>query len=278
VRAALGPLLADARAGNYALGCCTVVNMESARGVLEAIEISGRPAILGITKRMTPYMDFEGLAAYLVRRTEALPIPIAIHLDHATDRELVQRALDSGFTSVQYDAVGLPYPDKVTETRKGVELAHRYGAALEAELDHIGRTGVEDGEGLTQPDIAVQFVADTQLDVLAVSIGTVHGLARGRAELDIDLLDQLADRVPAYLSLHGGTGVARDDLAGAVRHGIVKVSYFHGMAESALQRLRADIDVTPHGMLATLLDSVRPAFRDRALEFLTLVGNPTPDA
>ncbi len=81
--------------------------------------------------------------------------------------------------------------------------------------------------------------------------------------------------VPAYLSLHGGTGVSRADLAAAIRHGIVKVSYFHGMAEAALERLRAAVVEAHHGMLTTLLDeSIRPAFRDRALEFLSLVGDP----
>jgi fructose-bisphosphate aldolase class II len=248
--------------------------MESARGVFEAIEAVGRPAIVAVTRRMVPHMDLEGLAAYLVRRTEATSLPVAIHLDHANDLELVRRVLDNGFTSVQYDAVGLPFAAKVAATRTGVELAHAYGATFEAELDHIGRSGVEDGEGLTQPDVATRFATETGLDVLAVSIGTVHGLAKGQARIDLERLDELAAQVPAYLSLHGGTGASRADLAAAIRHGIVKVSYFHGMAEAALASLREAIDETPHGMLSEFLDRVRPAFRDRAQELLTLVGDP----
>jgi fructose-bisphosphate aldolase, class II len=274
MRSDLRPLLTAARAGGYAIGCCTVVDMASARGVLEAIEMTDRAAAVGITRRMTPYMDFEGLAAYLVRRIEELAIPVGIHLDHANDLDLVRRALDSGFTSVQYDAVGLPFEEKVARTREGAEMAHGYGATFEAELEHIGRTGVEDGEGLTQPDVAVRFAEETGLDVLAVSIGTVHGLARGEARIDLDLLDQLVAVVPAFLSLHGGTGAARADLGASIRHGIVKVSYFHGMAEAAVERLKVALDEQPHGMLTTILDEVRPAFRDRAFELLSLVGDP----
>ena len=258
----------------YALGSFTVFSMDSARGVFEALDERPVPAMVAVTRRMTPYMDFEGLATYLRTRAEAVPAPISLHLDHSTDIELVQRALGAGFTSVQYDGVGLPLEEKIELTRVAVELAHGSGAVAEAELEHIGRTGVEDGGGLTQPDHAARFVEETGIDMLAVSIGTVHGLARGEARINLDLLAEIRARVACHLALHGGTGATPEDLAGAIAGGIVKVSYFHGAAELALARLRADIDETPHGMLATLLDTVRPAFRQRTLERIQDFGSP----
>src|SRR5664279_4594469 len=117
----LAPLLADARSGGYAVGTYTVFNMETARGVFEAIELEGVPAGLAVTRRMTSAMDFEGLAAYIVARAEKAPTPIALHLDHATDLELVRRALDAGFTSVQYDGVGMDLREKIDSTRVAVE-------------------------------------------------------------------------------------------------------------------------------------------------------------
>ena len=99
--------------GGYALGSFTVFNMTSARGVFEALDAAAVPAIVAVTRRMTPYMDFEGLAAYLRVRAEACPAPIAIHLDHSTELELVRRALDAGFTSVQFDGAGLPLDEKI---------------------------------------------------------------------------------------------------------------------------------------------------------------------
>ena len=117
-------------------------------------------------------------------------------------------------------------------------MAHGYGAVAEAELEHIGRTGVEDGQGLTQPEAASRFVAETGIDILAASVGTTHGLSRGLARIDHALLAELRDTLPCHLALHGGTGAAPDDLVAAIRGGVVKVSYFHGAAESALLRLK----------------------------------------
>jgi ketose-bisphosphate aldolase len=264
----------EARLRGYALGSFTVFNMESARGVFEALDVAGSPAMVAITRRMTPYMDFEGLAAYLRTRCESSPAPVAIHLDHSTELDLVKRALDAGFTSVQYDGAGLSLGAKIEQTRLAVEMAHRYGAVAEAELEHIGRTGVEDGHGLTQPDAALRFVAETGIDILAASVGTTHGLSRGLARIDHALIAELRGSLPCHLALHGGTGADPEDLVAAIASGVVKISYFHGAAESALVRLRGSLAETPHGMLATLLDEVRPAFRDRTLEMIAYFGSP----
>ena len=232
----LAPLLADARTGGYAVATFTVFNFETARGVFEAIELEGVPAGVAVTRRMTSAMDFEGLAAYLVARSEAAAGPIALHLDHSTDLDLVRRALDAGFTSVQYDGVGMSQDEKVASTRVAVELAARYGASVEAEMEHIGRDGVEVGGGLTEPAEAAAFVADTGIDIVAVSVGTTHGLGEGEATVDIERIAAIRAATPAHLALHGGTGVPPDQLVAAIGAGITKVSYFHGMAHDALTR------------------------------------------
>ena len=220
----LAPLLRDAQDGGYAVGTFTVFNMETARGIFEALETEGVPAGVAVTRRMTPYMDFEGLAAYLRVRAERLASPVAIHLDHATDLELVERALDAGFTSVQFDGVGLALPDKIRTTRVAVALAERYGATVEAELDHIGRIGVEDNGGLTEPHEAATFVAETGIDILAVSVGTSHGLGQGEARIDIDLVRRIREVTPAFLALHGGTGAQPSQITAAIAAGITKIS------------------------------------------------------
>jgi fructose-bisphosphate aldolase class II len=249
--------------------------METARGVIDGIEAEGVPSGVAVTRRMTPYMDFEGLAQYIRVRAERARTAIAIHLDHATDVNLVRRALDAGFTSVQYDAPGLSMPEKLATTRQVVEIARRYGASTEAELDHIGREGAEHGEGLTDPTAAAEFVSESGIDILAVSVGTTHGLAAGRAELELELIVALRAAIPAFLALHGGTGVAPRDLVAAVNAGISKVSYFHGMADDALDALKAGVETTPHGMLATLLDeALRPAFENRCRSVLRILGGP----
>jgi fructose/tagatose bisphosphate aldolase len=220
-------------------------------------------------------MDFEGLAAYLRVRAQRLASPVAIHLDHATDLELVERALDAGFTSVQYDGVGLSLSDKIRTTRVAVALAQRYGATVEAELDHIGRIGVEDNGGLTEPQEAANFVSETGIDIIAVSVGTSHGLAQGEARIDVELVRRIREVTPAFLALHGGTGAQPSQITAAIAAGITKISYFHGMAHDALDTLRTAAAETPHGMLATLLDeSLRPTFRDRCRTMIRTFGGP----
>jgi ketose-bisphosphate aldolase len=271
----LAPLLEDARRGGYAVGTFTVFNMETARGVFEALEAEGVPAGVAVTRRMTPYMDFEGLAGYLRIHAERLSSPVALHLDHATDLALVERALDAGFTSVQYDGVGMELPEKIRTTRTAVALARRYGASIEAELDHIGRIGVDEIGGLTVPDEAASFVSDTGIDILAVSVGTSHGLGQGEANIDLGLIRSISSSTPAFLSLHGGTGARPSQITEAIAAGIAKISYFHGMAEEALSVLREASQSTPHGMLASLLDeSLRPAFRDRCRTMIRTFGGP----
>jgi fructose-bisphosphate aldolase, class II len=271
----LVPLLADARSGGYAVATFTVFNFETARGVFEAIDLEGVPAGVAVTRRMTAAMDFEGLAAYLVQRAETATSDVALHLDHATDLDLVRRALDAGFTSVQYDGVGMSPDEKIASTRVAVELASRYGVSIEAELDHIGRTGVEAGGALTEPDEAASFVEATGIHIVAVSVGTNHGMGEGEAVVDIDRVAAIHAATPAHLALHGGTGVQPGQLVAAIAAGITKVSYFHGMAHDGLEALRTAIESTPHGMLATALDeSLRPAFRDRCRQMIRLYGGP----
>jgi fructose/tagatose bisphosphate aldolase len=230
---------------------------------------------VAVTRRMTPYMDFEGLAGYLRTRAERLSSPVALHLDHATDLALVERALDAGFTSVQYDGVGMELPEKVRTTRTAVALARRYGASIEAELDHIGRIGVDENGGLTDPDEAASFVADTGIDILAVSVGTSHGLGQGQANIDLGLIRSISSSTPAFQALHGGTGGEPSQIVEAIAAGIAKISYFHGMAEDALGALREASQSTPHGMLASLLDeSLRPAFRERCRAMIRTFGGP----
>jgi fructose/tagatose bisphosphate aldolase len=266
----LAPLLADARSGGYAVATFTVFNFETARGVLEALEIEGVPAGVAVTRRMTSAMDFEGLAAHLVAWAQAADTDIALHLDHATDLDLVRRALDAGFTSIQYDGVRMELAEKISSTRVAVELAARYGASVEAELDHIGRTGVEAGGGLTDPDEAASFVAETGIDIVAVSVGTTHGLGEegGGERRSRRGHPRRHAGAPA---LHGGTACHRRSRC-RDRRRITKVSYFHGMAHDASMRC-ASRSRQRHGMLACALDeSLRPAFRDRCRQMIRLYG------
>jgi ketose-bisphosphate aldolase len=270
------PLLDDARKGGYGVGTFTALNMETARGIIEAAERCRAPLALSITRRMTPYLDLEGLAAYIVWRAERSDVPLCLHLDHGTDLALVDRCLRAGFTSVQYDGPGLAPADRVATTKEAVAMARSYGASIEAELGHIGRVGYEESGELTTAQDAASFVAATGVDILAIAIGSTHGQSPGTAQLDIPRLREISAATPVHLALHGGTGVPSDQVVAAIEAGITKVSYFHGMARAAAERLLDELPDTPHGMLTTLLDGcLRETYGAECARMIGVYGTPT---
>lgn len=158
-------------------------------------------------------------------------VPIVLHLDHATELDVIRRALDCGFTSVMYDGSALPYRENVANTQKVVKIAASYGVAVEAELGLVGGTdaetaGMHVANILTQPSEVTDFVNETGVDMLAVSIGTAHGLYAQQPVLDIPRLKELnaVSRVP--LVMHGGSGTPDDQVQEAVRNGICKVNIY----------------------------------------------------
>ncbi|MGL6197207.1 MAG: class II fructose-bisphosphate aldolase, partial [Thermoguttaceae bacterium] len=147
----------------------------------------------------------------LVKAVEsAYTVPIVLHLDHASDLETIQRALDNGFTSVMYDGSSFPFDKNVEITRQAVEMAKPYGATVEAELGLVGGFDLKMtgnvANVLTEPEEVVKFVAETGVDSLAVSIGTAHGVYEQLPNLDIERLKKLDAVSTVPLVLHGGSG------------------------------------------------------------------------
>ena len=153
-------------------------------------------------------------------------IPIVMHLDHATDLDILRASLDNGFTSVMYDGSSLPFDKNVEMTRKAVEIAQPYGASVEAELGLVGGFELEPKENvaniLTQPDEVVKFVERTGVDSLAVSVGTAHGIYEQLPKLDIPLLKELNAVSKVPLVLHGGSGTPADQMRAAIENGVCK--------------------------------------------------------
>jgi ketose-bisphosphate aldolase len=269
----LGPLLEDAERDGYAVGSFNVFNMETIMGVVDAVTSRRSPAVIAITRRHVPLIDLEGLAAMVKLASTRTDVPIALHLDHATDVVLIERALAAGFTSVMYDGSSLRMAERIGRTREVVDLAHQSGASAEAELEHMGRLGVEEDSGPTDPRAAADFAAATGVDVLAVAIGNVHGSIGADIRLDLDRLAAIRANVTCHLSLHGGSGIPADQLAAAIGAGITKVSLFHRLAEAALGRLQANVFTTPAGEIADLTAELRHAFADQCSSILDVLGS-----
>lgn len=244
-------LLKKARRGMYAVPAFNVNNLETLLAVTRAAEELRSPVIVQTSEGAIGYAGMDMLIA-MTRIVAAKPIPIALHLDHGKDLEIIRAAIRSGYTSVMFDGSSLPYHANIQTTKRVVGWAHAKGVSVEAELGAI--QGIEDFVSvaerdavLTDPDEARAFVDATECDALAIAIGTAHGAYKfkGKTHLDIERLRRIAKNVRIPLVLHGASGVLEDvvkmaetygaklgeargvmdqDIAKAIKYGIAKVN------------------------------------------------------
>ena len=231
-------------AGGYAVGLFNTVNLEMARGVLAAAEEQNAPVIIGTAEVLLPYGPLEELSWLLLPMARRAKVPVVVHLDHCLHYETCRRALELGFTSVMYDCSTDPYEENVRKVREMVELAHSYGATVEAELGHVGDNPAEGSAPVspeacyTSPEEARDFVEKTGVDALAVAVGTAHGAYRFPPKLDFDRISRIAQAVHVPLVLHGGSGLSDDDFREAIRRGIAKVNIFTDINVAGAQAAR----------------------------------------
>ncbi len=222
-------MLLDAQREGYAVPAFNIHNLETIQTVAEAAVELRSPVILAATPGT---MDFAG-RAYIQAIAETAAklndIPIALHLDHHTTYESIVESLKLGTKSVMIDASHQPFEENVALTKKVVEIAHEYGATVEAELGRlVGQEDdlqVDEQDGAyTDPDLAVQFVERTGVDSLAVAIGTAHGLYKAEPKLDFERLAKIRRLVDVPLVLHGASGLSKEDVQKCIELGCAKVN------------------------------------------------------
>lgn len=174
-------------------------------------------------KNMTTPEIFAEIVKNVAREVS---VPVGLHMDHCQDFAYIMRALKAGFSCVMYDGSTLPLEENIANTRKVADAAHAVGAAVEAELGHVGLADTvtdQDNTYLyTQPDIAAQFAERSCCDALAVAIGSAHGFYKQTPHLDIKRLVEINAATDVPLVLHGGSGIPNDQLDQAFRCGINK--------------------------------------------------------
>ena len=241
-------MLADAKKHHYAIPAFDVSNYEMMKAVLETCEEEKSPALL-----MGLGVDLEGrnkhlLTSMVKSASDFFEIPVCFHLDHATDFEFIKAAIDAGFSSVMYDGSVLPFEENAKNTAIVTEYAHKKGITVEAELGHVGNASVgsvsetgadtDPGESLTVPEEVAKFVEITDVDALAVAIGTSHGVYQKTPELRIDRLDEITAVCDRPLVLHGGSGTPDDQMQNAIHHGITKINIYSDVLFALNQGLK----------------------------------------
>ncbi len=240
-------MLRKAREGGYAVGNFDAFDLQMLRGIECAAEETKSPVIFAYCEVFDSVSPIGAFAAMARKVAEGMSVPAALHLDHANNFEIMQRALDSGFTSVMIDASDKSLKDNIAATSQAKKLCEKYGATLEAELGHVG--GLEgryegDYDGAptyTDVEEAKQFVRETGVDALAVAIGTVHGTYKAEPKLNIERLAELKAALQMPLALHGGSGLSDAEFTACVKNGITKLNIFTDMMLAAADNINEGI-------------------------------------
>ena len=220
-------IVEQARAAGRGAGAFNVISLEHAEAIVAGAESAALPVILQISENAVRFHHGHPrpIAFAAAAVAETATVPVSLHLDHVEAERLLHQAADAGFSSVMYDASKRDYADNVAATRAAANWAHAHDLWLEAELGEVGGKDGAHAPGVrTDPDEAANYVRETNVDALAVAVGSSHAMTDQTAQLDHDLIAALRAAVPVPLVLHGSSGVADDELRRAVTQGIVKIN------------------------------------------------------
>ena len=222
-------MLKKARDGHYAVGQFNINNLEWTKAILLTAEELKSPVILGVSEGAGKYMTgYKTVAAMVKAMVESLNItvPVALHLDHGS-YEGAQKCIEAGFSSIMFDGSHYAIDENIAKTKELVEMAHKNGLSIEAEVGSIG--GEEDGVigagEIADPEECAKIAA-LGVDFLAAGIGNIHGVyPENWKGLDFDALDKIhnaTDHIP--LVLHGGTGIPAEMIKKAISLGVCKIN------------------------------------------------------
>lgn len=231
---------------SIAIGSFNASGLEAIEAELAAAAELNLPVIIQFAQCHESWIPLTTIGPIMVEMAKKAAVPVCVHLDHGETLDYLQTALEIGFTGIMYDGSVLPYEENLTNTKKAVRMAEKYGVSVEAELGSMGKresgTGSEgagsedDTKIYTDPYLAASFVAETGIDALACSFGTTHGIYLTEPKLDFDVVRNVrkeCNNIPVVM--HGGSGVSTEDYHKAVDAGVRKINYFTYMDKAGGQ-------------------------------------------
>lgn len=222
-------MLIKARKEGYAVPAFNIHNLETIQTVVEAAVEMQSPLILAATPGTMNYAGRAYIQAIAEVAAKENDIPIALHLDHHETIESIEESLELGVKSVMIDGSHGTFEDNIAISKKVAEKAHAYGATVEAELGKL--VGQEDDlivkaedAAYTDPNTVEEFIERTNVDTLAVAIGTGHGVYETKPNLDFERLEKISQLVDIPLILHGASGISKEDVQKCISLGCAKVN------------------------------------------------------
>ncbi|MGD8641885.1 MAG: ketose-bisphosphate aldolase, partial [Gammaproteobacteria bacterium] len=240
-------LMYHAYKNRYAVGAFGIVNLDFLQAVIDAAERTRSPVILNVVETHFSLYDPEILMAAIIRAAKRATIPVAVHMDHCSSIERVQAAIRLGCNSVMFDAATKSFPENVEKSRNVATMAHACGVPVEGEIGYVTEYADENGE--SQPDSPIYthveearaYIDKTDVDFLAVSIGTVHGRVKTKHRLDFSRLARIQEKVNIPCVIHGGTGLSDQQFRKLIDHGVTRINFYTALAEAGNRQIAANL-------------------------------------
>ena len=211
----------------YGVAAFNVVNDLTMEAVLAAAEELRAPLIVQTSVKTVKSIGADVLVAMWTEMTRDLTVPVALHLDHCPERDVISLCLDKGWNSVLFDGSNLSVEENTRQTLEVVEEAARYGALVEGEIEGFKRVEeMADDNGVDEQTLetAVDFVRSTGVDIFAPAIGNAHGMYTTTPTLDSQRVTDIVEATGKPVALHGGTGMTPEQFTDLIARGCAKVN------------------------------------------------------
>lgn len=222
-------MLNNAKKCGYAVPQFNINNLEWTRFILEECQKNNSPVILGVSEGAAKYMGgFKTIFDIVNDLMEYLKItiPVCLHLDHGSSFFVCKEAIDCGFTSVMIDASMFELEKNIEITKEVVSYSHKFDVSVEGEIGHVGndKNLVNNGILFANVSDCVKYCQETDVDFLAPALGSVHGLYKGKPNLNFERMEEISIETNLPLVLHGGTGIYNDQIRKSIECGISKIN------------------------------------------------------
>lgn len=246
--------------------------LEQMQGVMEAAIAKKAPVLFGTSEGDSSFLHMPQAVALVESYRKETGLPVFLNFDHGKTLEILQSAADAGYDALHFDGSAHEFKENIALAKKVVAMARKKKiSVVEGEFGeipgghsefHKNTALVLDKENYTDPEQAREFVKKTGVDSLAVLIGTVHGVFHKNPPLDIERLQEIRNRVTCFYVLHGGSGTPENDLAAAIRNGVVKVNISTDLRAAFVLALRDTMaknpeEIAPYKILPPSIEAVR---------------------
>ncbi|MBU3934495.1 class II fructose-bisphosphate aldolase [Patescibacteria group bacterium] len=273
--------LKKAKKEKWALGQFNFSDLSQLEGIVEAAKKLKSPIILGTSEGESRFLGLKKAVALKEAYKSETGLPIFLNLDHGKSFEYLEKAVNAGYDMVHFDGSHLSLKDNIVQTKAVANYARKAGVLMEGEVGIIATDSsklykekfVLKPEDLTNPIEAEQYIKDTGVECLAVSIGNLHGISvEGNPKLNIERLKQIKRLIKnSFLVLHGGSGVENRDIKKAIKLGITKININTELRLAYTEALKKSLggskEVTPYKYLPSAIKAVQKVVEEKILLF-----------